>query len=81
MIQILPFKFRQRGATLVDHLEIANIKIILDYNLSGEETALLSEFKISLNAYLNKLVASPVRTMAEVIAFNYKNPELVTIQA
>lgn len=71
---------RQRGAILVDHLEIANIKTILDYKLSGEETALLSEFKLSLNAYLNKLVASPVRTMADVIAFNNKNPELEMIK-
>lgn len=64
----------------MDHLEIANVRNILDYKLSGEETALLSEFKISLDAYLNNLVASPVRTMADVIAFNNKNPELVTIQ-
>uniref|UniRef100_A0A2N9HEC8 Amidase domain-containing protein n=1 Tax=Fagus sylvatica TaxID=28930 RepID=A0A2N9HEC8_FAGSY len=47
--------------------------------LSGEETALLAEFKISLNAYLNELVSSPVRTMADVIAFNNKNPELELI--
>ncbi|XP_065629798.1 probable amidase At4g34880 [Quercus suber] len=70
---------QQRGAILVDHLEIANIGMILDYKASGEETALLAEFKISLNAYLKELVSSPVRTMADVIAFNNKNPELEMI--
>ena len=55
--------------------------MIFDYKASGEETALLAEFKISLNAYLRELVSSPVRTMADVIAFNNKNPELVSLQA
>ena len=55
--------------------------MILDYKASGEETALLAEFKISLNAYLKELVSSPVRTMADVVAFNNKNPELVSLQA
>ena len=62
-------------------MEIVNIGMILDYKASGEETALLAEFKISLNAYLKELVSSPVRTMADVIAFNNKNPELVSLQA
>ncbi|KAK4562350.1 hypothetical protein RGQ29_005002, partial [Quercus rubra] len=64
---------RQRGAILVDHLEIENIGMILDYKASGEETAMLAEFKISLNAYLKELVSFPVRT------FNNKNPELEMI--
>ncbi|CAI9769826.1 unnamed protein product [Fraxinus pennsylvanica] len=39
----------------------------------GYQTNLtLAEFKISLNAYLKELVASPVQSLAEVIAFNKK---------
>lgn len=37
---------------------------------SGEEIALLAEFKMSLNAYLKELVKSPVRSLADVIAYN-----------
>ncbi|KAA8545213.1 hypothetical protein F0562_019997 [Nyssa sinensis] len=67
---------RQRGAILVDHLEIANIEVILNSSASGEATALLAEFKLSLNAYLKDLVASPVRSLADVIAFNQKFSDL-----
>ncbi|KAI3446224.1 hypothetical protein Pfo_002889 [Paulownia fortunei] len=63
---------RQNGAILVDNLEIANIDTILNSTLSGEATALLAEFKISLNAYMKELVASSVRSLADVIAFNQK---------
>ena len=61
---------------MVDHLEIANIDVI--YGSSGEGAALEAEFKISLNAYLKELVASPVRTLADVIAFNNKFSHLVS---
>ncbi|RVW38603.1 putative amidase C869.01 [Vitis vinifera] len=67
---------RQGGAILVDHLEIANIDVI--YGSSGEYAALEAEFKTSLNAYLKELVASPVRTLADVIAFNNKFSNLVS---
>nr|CAN80905.1 hypothetical protein VITISV_016634 [Vitis vinifera] len=69
---------RQGGAILVDHLEIANIDVI--YGSSGEGAALEAEFKISLNAYLKELVASPVRTLADVIAFNNKFSHLEKIK-
>ncbi|KAG8368138.1 hypothetical protein BUALT_Bualt15G0013900 [Buddleja alternifolia] len=71
---------RQNGAILVDNLEIANINVILDWTLSGEETAALAELKISLNAYLKELVASPVQSLAEVIAFNKKNSDVEMIK-
>ncbi|KAJ6402943.1 hypothetical protein OIU84_014950 [Salix udensis] len=70
---------RQGGSVIVDHLEIANINAILNSTGSGEATLLLAEFKISLNAYLKDLVASPVRTLADVIAFNRKFAELEKI--
>ncbi|KAL9391320.1 hypothetical protein Peur_015240 [Populus x canadensis] len=49
---------RQEGAVLLDNLEIANISTILNFAASGEATALLAEFKISLNAYLKELNAA-----------------------
>ncbi|KAH7852022.1 hypothetical protein Vadar_019598 [Vaccinium darrowii] len=67
---------RRKGAILVDYLEIANIDEILNYTASGEAVAAFAEFKLSLHAYLSDLVASPVRSLADVIAFNQKNPDL-----
>lgn len=63
---------------MVDHLEIANIDVI--FGSSREEATLEAEFKISLNAYLKELVASPVRTLADVIAFNNKFSHLEKIK-
>lgn len=45
---------------------------------NGEDIALFAEFKIALNAYLKELVSSPVRSLADVIAFNKKFPDLVS---
>ncbi|PQQ03202.1 putative amidase [Prunus yedoensis var. nudiflora] len=67
---------RKRGAVLVDNLEIAHFDEI--YNASSEFIALTAEFKIYLNTYLKNLVASPVRSLADVIAFNNKNSKLVS---
>ncbi|XP_027355474.1 probable amidase At4g34880 [Abrus precatorius] len=67
---------RQRGATVVDNLEIENLSTILDPFQSGETTAVLAEFKLSINKYLQELIHSPVRSLAEIIEFNIKNPYL-----
>ncbi|XP_042494979.1 probable amidase At4g34880 [Macadamia integrifolia] len=69
----------QNGATLVDNLEIANISMILNSSLSGEAIAMSTEFKITLNTYLSELVASPIRTLADAIAFNlnYSTLEMI----
>ncbi|KAG2705931.1 hypothetical protein I3760_05G080200 [Carya illinoinensis] len=66
---------RKRGAVLLDNLEIPNLAA---YGNSGsaENTAMLAEFRISLSEYLKELVASPVRSLADAIAFNKKNPKL-----
>lgn len=69
---------RQGGAVLVDHLKITNVLEIFQ-NSTSEQTALETEFKIFLNAYLKELVSSPVRSLADVIAFNNKNSKLVSI--
>ncbi|GMN48690.1 hypothetical protein TIFTF001_017851 [Ficus carica] len=71
---------RQRGAILIDNLEIANIDVILNFTLSGEAVASLAEFKLALNDYLKDLVVSPVRSLAEIIAFNEKFSDLEMIK-
>ncbi|XP_078174329.1 putative amidase At4g34880 [Carex rostrata] len=64
---------REKGAILIDNLQIPNISAILDYNQSGEELALAAEFKVALNEYLSKLASSPVRSLSDVISFNEKH--------
>ncbi|KAI3833231.1 hypothetical protein MKW92_023693 [Papaver armeniacum] len=66
---------RQAGAILVENLEIDNIQMIYSPQ-SGEQSAMSSEFKQSLNVYLKDLMSSPVRSLADVIAFNTNNPSL-----
>lgn len=67
---------RERGATVVDNLEIENLSIILNPFQSGEMVTLLAEFKLSINKYLQELIYSPVRSLAEIIEFNINNPHL-----
>ncbi|KAI9114914.1 hypothetical protein K1719_013927 [Acacia pycnantha] len=65
---------RQQGAVLIDNLKIDNVEIIEDAGY--EFTALHAEFKIALNSYLKALIHSPVKTLADVIRFNNKRPDL-----
>ncbi|CAI9104710.1 OLC1v1003440C1 [Oldenlandia corymbosa var. corymbosa] len=69
-------KLRHAGATIIDDLEIPDIDVILDPFQSGESLVMLSEFKLSLNDYLQGLTESPVRSLAEIIAFNENHPDL-----
>ena len=78
LVHNFPQNLRQVGAILVDNLEIANIHAILNVGTS-ERTALMIEFKQALNKYLKELVASPVRTLADAIAFNKKFSDLVSV--
>lgn len=64
----------------MDNLEITNIDIILNPMRSGEMPLLVAEFKRSINKYLEELINSPVRSLADVIAFNLNNPDLVPIR-
>lgn len=61
----------------MDDIGIANLSSILNYEESGEEIAMLAEFKMSLNSYLSELTSSPVRTLADIIAFNKKHSNQV----
>ncbi|KAL6526008.1 hypothetical protein OROHE_015532 [Orobanche hederae] len=67
---------RAKGATIVDNLEIPNIDVIMNPLLCGEALALLAEFKLSLNGYLEELTTSSVRSLSDVIIFNQNNPDL-----
>ncbi|KAK7860746.1 putative amidase [Quercus suber] len=80
---VIPISPRQdtvgkQGTILVDNLKLANIVEI--YRSSDEGTALAAEFKIYINAYLKELVASPVRSLADLIAFNKKNSKLEMLE-
>ena len=68
---------RQRGAVLVDNLKIDDIDDIIV--AQSEIIALNFEFKLSLNAYLKDLIASPVKSLAGVIHFNKKQSKLVSM--
>uniref|UniRef100_A0A0A9AWT4 Amidase domain-containing protein n=1 Tax=Arundo donax TaxID=35708 RepID=A0A0A9AWT4_ARUDO len=63
---------RQHGAIVIKDLDITTNWT--DLNIQ-ETTAMSAEFKISLNAYLSDLLYSPVRSLAEVIAFNTAHPK------
>ncbi|KAJ4832578.1 hypothetical protein Tsubulata_030779 [Turnera subulata] len=67
---------RQKGAVLIDNLRITN----LGESYSDENLALVTEFKPALNAYLKELIASPVRSLADVIAFNNKFSKQASIE-
>ncbi|KAL6639237.1 hypothetical protein ACP70R_022967 [Stipagrostis hirtigluma subsp. patula] len=62
---------RQHGAILIVGLNIAtNFRDLRNQ----ESIAMNAEFKLSLNAYLSDLQYSPVRSLADVIAFNRAHP-------
>lgn len=62
---------RQQGAVVIMDLDIAT-----NFTDLGEQEILLmaAEFKISINAYLSGLLYSPVRSLAQLIAFNEAHP-------
>lgn len=68
---------RNHGAVIVDNLEISNLSTVLNYSLSGELLAAAYDFRLSLNSYLADLESSPIRSLADAIAFNLQNPVLV----
>ncbi|KDP27575.1 hypothetical protein JCGZ_19580 [Jatropha curcas] len=66
---------RKGGATVLDDTQIANIDVIMDSSQSGEEIVILAEFKLKINQYLKGLIKSPVRSLADIIAFNANHPD------
>jgi amidase len=66
-------QLRQLGAVIIDPADIPSAKQMAESK--SEETVLLFELKADLNAYLADLASSPVRTLAEIIAFNEEHAE------
>lgn len=61
---------REAGATLIDPLELPELK-------GDSYLVMLYEFKAGLNAYLSRLgPQAPVRSLQELIAFNERNRDL-----
>jgi amidase len=63
---------------VIENLDIENLSIILDTINNGEQFALAAEFKLSLNSYLSDLSYSPIRSLAEAIAFNIAHRDEVS---
>ncbi len=56
------------GAIIIDHADIPTAQQMA--SSQSELHVLLYEFKADLNAYLGELTTSPVRSLADIIAFN-----------
>ncbi len=56
------------GAIIIDHADIPTAQQMS--SSQSELHVLLYEFKADLNAYLHELTESPVRSLADIIAFN-----------
>ncbi|RYR69452.1 hypothetical protein HN873_007183 [Arachis hypogaea] len=66
---------RDEGATLVDDIVIEKSEEIYENAM----IALLAELKRDLNSYLQNLVSSPVRSLADLITFNHQHNMLEKI--
>ena len=60
---------RDRGAVIVDPIDLASSGALR----RAETEVLFYEFKAGLNAYLSNLRNPPIRSLAELIAFNERN--------
>lgn len=70
LMESLIQKLRSEGATVIDPVEMPEVKELTD------NTAMLYEFKPALNAYLSRLAPHvPVHTLRELIQFNARDPE------
>ncbi|GMJ08856.1 hypothetical protein like AT4G34880 [Hibiscus trionum] len=71
---------RQKGAVLVEDLDAS--KFLEAYNgiQEYEILATTAEFKLAINSYLEKLEASSVRSLKDLIEFNNKNSKLEKIE-
>ncbi len=61
-------RMKELGAEIIDPADIPTAEQIAASK--SEQTVLLFEFKADLNRYLAELASSPVRTLADIIAFN-----------
>lgn len=67
---------------VIENIDIAkNLTEVQNVLFSNEHIAMIAELKLSLNAYLSDLLYSPVRSLADVIAFNKAHPVEVCMEA
>jgi len=66
-------QMRKLGAIIIDPADIPTAGQIS--TSKSEDIVLMFEFKADLNAYLAELIDSPVRTLADIIAFNDAHSE------
>ena len=66
-------QMRSLGAEIIDPADIPTARQI--FTSESEDTVLLFEFKLDLDAYLAELLESPVRNLADIIAFNNAHAE------
>ncbi|KAK8511440.1 hypothetical protein V6N13_024077 [Hibiscus sabdariffa] len=67
---------RQRGAVLVENVNVSKYLGAYSTGTDYETLAMTAEFKLAINSYLKELVASPVRSLKDLIAFNNKFSKL-----
>eukprot|EP00249_Psilotum_nudum_P011276 c23073_g1_i2 orf=670-1992(-) len=77
VIDDLVLTLRKMGAEIIGNATIPTMNVIAKSQSEG--IVLLCDFKQDLNSYLAKLVVSPVRTLAEVIAFNNQHASEVCL--
>jgi amidase len=66
-------RMRELGAEIIENADIPTAKQMA--SSESEMKVLLYEFKADLNAYLAGLIDSPVRSLADIIAFNNAHAE------
>ncbi|KAE8696157.1 Amidase family protein isoform 3 [Hibiscus syriacus] len=67
---------RKRGAVLVENVNASKYLGAYNTDTDYENLAMTAEFKLAINSYLKELVASPVRSLRDLIAFNNKFAKL-----
>lgn len=64
-------RLRALGATVIEGLEIPGVLDAIDRHT----TVMFMEFRTGIDAYLAELLESPVRTLADIVAFNEAHPD------
>ena len=65
----------------MENLNISKFLAAYSSSIDYESLAMTAEFKLAINSYLKELVVSPVRSLKDLIAFNNKFSNLVSISA
>ena len=66
---------------MVENLNMSKFLDEYSSSIDYESIAMTAEFKLAINSYLKELVVSPVRSLKDLIAFNNKFSNLVSVSA